>query len=483
VVGAPVNLFRRSTACGEASKNSLQGRERLDNSSNFIPAVNMRFLLRPAPVLVLASYLLLSLIPCVPILLGKQVPQLGHVLLLEALAWAAAWGLLQRPGWFHWLLIPAFLALPTELYLFIYYGQGISTHHLGIIAETSPKEALEFLGRKVWLMGAVMLAMVAWWIAIYIAARRSPGLAWRGRSRLAALLTLAVLAGFWAYGWEFGVAAKPVIRIAKAAAAGGAAGSALGSAISSALSHIGLSAPPAELDASEEQDAEEEVRPEHAAVAGAGRTGWRLPPMTWWARSPFSFDDLASSWPFGLSARGFDFYKERKYLAELGQRSSSFSFKARQPEANDRPRDRHHGDRRILALRPLAAERLRARHQSPAEPGSEPGGAAGCDHARLRHASVGTGHDFAQAADAEPEGRRLCRKILHHGLQGSRLQDLLAVEPDVLRRIRYAGVGVRQGSRRDPVHESGRLYQSLPISMRFCCNPCATPWLTGRRKN
>jgi glucan phosphoethanolaminetransferase (alkaline phosphatase superfamily) len=297
----------------------------------------MRFLLRPAPVLVLASYLLLSLIPCVPILLGKQVPQLGHVLLLEALAWAAAWGLLQRPGWFHWLLIPAFLALPTELYLFIYYGQGISTHHLGIIAETSPKEALEFLGRKVWLMGAVMLAMVAWWIAIYIAARRSPGLAWRGRSRLAALLTLAVLAGFWAYGWEFGVAAKPVIRIAKAAAAGGAAGSALGSAISSALSHIGLSAPPAELDASEEQDAEEEVRPEHAAVAGAGRTGWRLPPMTWWARSPFSFDDLASSWPFGLSARGFDFYKERKYLAELGQRSSSFSFKARQPEANDRP--------------------------------------------------------------------------------------------------------------------------------------------------
>jgi glucan phosphoethanolaminetransferase (alkaline phosphatase superfamily) len=296
----------------------------------------MRSLLRPAPLFVLASYLLLSLVPCVPILLGKQVPQLAHVLLLEALAWAAVWGVLQRPAWFHWLLIPAFLALPTELYLFIYYGQGISTHHLGIIAETSPKEALEFLGRKVWLMGAVMLAMIVWWIAIYIAARRSPGLAWRGRSRLAALLTLAVLAGFWAYGWEFGVAAKPATRVAKAAAGGGAAGSALGSALSSALSHIGLSAPPAEVDAIEEQDAEEEVRPEHAAIAGAGRTGWRLAPLTWWARSPFSFDDLASSWPFGLSARGFDFYKERRYLAELGRRSSSFTFKAHQPEANDR---------------------------------------------------------------------------------------------------------------------------------------------------
>jgi glucan phosphoethanolaminetransferase (alkaline phosphatase superfamily) len=273
----------------------------------------MRSLLRPAPLFVLASYLLLSLVPCVPILLGKQVPQLGHVVLLEALAWAAVWGVLQRPAWFHWLLIPAFLALPTELYLFMYYGQGISTHHLGIIFETSPKEAMEFLGRKVWLMGAVMLGMLTWWIALYIAARRSPQLAWRGRSRLATLLTLVVVAGFWSYGWEFGVAAKPVAKVAKAPAASASAAG------------------------EEEEEAEEEVRPEHAAIAGAGRTGWTLAPMTWWARSPFSFDDLASSWPFGLSARGFDFYKERRYLAELGQRSSSFSFKAHQPEANDAP--------------------------------------------------------------------------------------------------------------------------------------------------
>ena len=82
----------------------------------------MRSLLRPAPLFVLVSYVLLSHVPCVPILLGRQVPGLAHVLLLELLAWAAVWGLLQRPAWFHWLLIPAFLALPTELYLFIYYG-------------------------------------------------------------------------------------------------------------------------------------------------------------------------------------------------------------------------------------------------------------------------------------------------------------------------------------------------------------------------
>ena len=271
----------------------------------------MRSLLRPAPLFILASYVLLSLVPCVPLLLGRQMPGLAHMLLVELLAWAAVWGVLQRPAWFHWLLIPAFLALPTELYLFMYYGQGISTHHLGIIAETSPKEALEFLGSKVWLMGAVMLGMLAWWVALYIAARRA-GLAWRGKSRPAALIILVVIAGFWAYGWEFGVGAKPASAKAPKASVSAAADDG-------------------------EQDAEEDVRPEHAAVAGAGRTGWRLAPQAWWARSPFSFDDLASSWPFGLTARGVDFYKELRYLAELGSRSNSFSFQARQPEANDTP--------------------------------------------------------------------------------------------------------------------------------------------------
>jgi glucan phosphoethanolaminetransferase (alkaline phosphatase superfamily) len=275
----------------------------------------MRSLLRPAPLFVVVSYVLLSLVPCVPILLGRQVPQLGHVLAVELLAWVAAWSVLQRPAWFHWLLVPAFLALPTELYLFMYYGQGISTHHLGIIAETSPKEALEFLGRKVWLMGAVMLAMLGWWIALYIAARRSPELAWRGKSRAVALGVLVVLAGLWAYGWEFGVGAKPVVKKALASAASASASGG---------------------DASEE-DADDEVPPEHASIAGANRSGWQRAAMPWWARSPLSFDDLASSWPFGLTARGIDFYKERRYLAELGSRSNSFSFKAHQPAPNDTP--------------------------------------------------------------------------------------------------------------------------------------------------
>jgi hypothetical protein len=50
----------------------------------------------------------------------------------------------------------------AKLYLitFItYYGQGISTDHLGIPSETSPRESLDFLGRQVWLMGAVMVGV------------------------------------------------------------------------------------------------------------------------------------------------------------------------------------------------------------------------------------------------------------------------------------------------------------------------------------
>lgn len=312
----------------------------------------MRSLLRPAPLFVLSSYLLLSLVPCVPILLGRQVPELTHILLVELLAWVAVWSVLQRPAWFHWLLLPAFLALPTELYLFIYYGQGISTHHLGIIAETSPREALEFLGRKVWLMGAVMLAAIAWWIAVQLAARRSPQLAWRGKSRWSALLILVALSALWVYGWEFGIRAKPAQKAsapvpasqpkpASAKPVGSALGSAIGSALGSALSHVGLTTSVGASDAAseeeEEEDAEEDSSPEHAAVAGAGRSGWQLAQLPWWMRSPLGFDNFASSWPFGLTARGVDFVKEREYLADLGRRSSSFTFKAHQPEKNDTP--------------------------------------------------------------------------------------------------------------------------------------------------
>ena len=100
----------------------------------------------------IASYFLISCLPFFNYILGKTVEQPGRLFFYEALCWLVLWSVFKGPRWFHYALIPAFLAIPIEIYLRLYFGQGISTHHLGIIAETSPKEALEFLGNKVWLL-------------------------------------------------------------------------------------------------------------------------------------------------------------------------------------------------------------------------------------------------------------------------------------------------------------------------------------------
>jgi glucan phosphoethanolaminetransferase (alkaline phosphatase superfamily) len=255
----------------------------------------MRTLLRPAPLFLLLTYLAVSAVPFVPMLLGTPLARPWQVLGVEFVGWLAAWAIFKRPAWFHWLLIPAFLALPAEVYLFTYYGQGISTHHLGIIAETSPKEAMEFLGQKVWLMVAVMVGVVVWWVASWVAARKTRDLDWNDESRWVTLAALAICAAVWAYGYEFGLAPAP--RAGTSTSAGAAEAD-----------------PPA-----------------------AHRTGWKLRPLARWARLPFEFEAFAQSWPFGLVARGVDFYKERKYLSELGRRSASFHFGAHQQAPDGEP--------------------------------------------------------------------------------------------------------------------------------------------------
>ncbi|MDQ2987826.1 MAG: phosphoethanolamine transferase domain-containing protein, partial [Pseudomonadota bacterium] len=286
----------------------------------------MRFLLRPANLYLLLTYLALSAVPFVPMLLGKPLDRPWQVLGVEFVGWVAAWAVFKRPAWFHWLLIPAFLALPTEVYLFTYYGQGISTHHLGIIAETSPKEALEFLGQKVWLMLAVMAGVVGWWVTSFRAARRTHDLDWSDPSRWVTLVALAIGAAIWGYGVEFGIAAKPAV-VASASVAKPAA------------IHLVKAGGPAPAKASEEEDEDDEEE-EASAVApapAAAHTGWKLRPLPRWAALPFEFDAFAQSWPFGLVARGVDFYKERTYLAELGLRSASFHFGAHQQAADTEP--------------------------------------------------------------------------------------------------------------------------------------------------
>ena len=263
----------------------------------------MRVLLRPINLYLLLTYLALSAIPFVPLLFGRTVAHPWQVVGVELLAWIAAWAVFKRPAWFHLLLLPAFLALPTELYLFRFYGQGISTHHLGIIAETSPMEAMEFLGSTVWLIIAVLFGVLAWWGVTFRMALRTRDLDWKDPSRWIALGAMSLAACVLAWGYEFGIEARPKPASAIVASA----------------------------SASDGDD------PQSASVAGAGKTGFEWRQLPHWARLPFEFEAFAHSWPFGVMARGVDFYNERVYLAELDQRSSAFRFGARKDAADTTP--------------------------------------------------------------------------------------------------------------------------------------------------
>ena len=273
----------------------------------------MRTLFRPANRLatffLLLSYVLLTAVPFIPVLLGHPLDHPWQMLSFELLAWLAVWGIFKRPAYFHWLLVPAFLAVPTEIYLFIFYGQGISTHHLGIIMETSPMEAMAFLGQKIWLMGAIMLAVIAWCALGWWAATRTRELDWTGKTRPAALALLLLLGGFWLYGHEFGFAAKVRHHVPQAAASASA----------------------------DSDEAEDEENAEDASIAGADETGLAWPSLPHWAQLPYDLSTVNTSWPFGLFGRGYDFYKERRYLAELGKKSSNFRFGARQQDPDTQP--------------------------------------------------------------------------------------------------------------------------------------------------
>jgi glucan phosphoethanolaminetransferase (alkaline phosphatase superfamily) len=257
----------------------------------------MRSLLRPPNLFVLFTYLTLSAVPLAPLLLGRTVENPARILGMELLAWMVAWALFKRPAWFHWMLIPAFLALPVEVYLQTYYNQGISTHHLGIIAETSPRESLEFLGNRLWLLLAIAIGVVVWWWLSWKAARKTRDLDWLDASRWVMIAVLALGTCAWLYEREYGAETA----IASASAAG-------------------------EIAADKDSSA--------AASSAASR---RLPKLPAWAKIPFEPDAFGNIWPFGLALRGHEFWKEREYLSELAHKSSLFKFGASQASPIDLP--------------------------------------------------------------------------------------------------------------------------------------------------
>ncbi|MDQ2821193.1 MAG: phosphoethanolamine transferase [Pseudomonadota bacterium] len=220
-----------------------------------------RSLLTPLPLFVLLTYAALSSMAFLPWALNLPLERPAQLLAIAFIGWLALWSVFKRPAYFHWLLLPAFMAVPVNLYLYTYYSQGISTHHLGILFETSPAEALDFLGNKIWLLGGVMVAMLAWWAGSWYAACKTRALDWVDPSRyvVLAILSVALGAGWWT---------------------------------------------------------RHDVETGHPT------------PLPVWARIPLDADAFAASWPFGLAARGYDFYNERRYLAELSERSARFRFGA-----------------------------------------------------------------------------------------------------------------------------------------------------------
>ena len=281
----------------------------------------MSFLLRPRNLYVALTYLLLSCVPYVAPLFGQPLAHPAQVAGIELLAWLGVWGVFKRPAYFHWLLLPAFLALPVELYLYAFYGQGISTHHLGIIAETSPAEAMEFLGNKVWLLIGVFVGVLAWFVTSWIAAWRTRDLDWADVSRPVVLVVLALVAAVFGYGVKYGVAPPPLAGAAPAAAAV--------RLVKATPASEGASSASDSLDAASEETAP----PRPSSIPRPAS----LPPLAHWMRLPFDMDAFAHSWPFGLAARGVDFYKERVYLADLNKRSANFRFHAHLAEPNDDP--------------------------------------------------------------------------------------------------------------------------------------------------
>ncbi|NEX62439.1 phosphoethanolamine transferase [Noviherbaspirillum galbum] len=274
----------------------------------------MRFILRPANLFLLSTYLVLSAGPFLPSLFGRDVADPWRMLGMEVVAWLALWAVAKRPAYFHWLLLPSFLALPMEIYLNAYYGQGISSHHLGIIAETSPKEAMEFLGNKVWGLGAVFVGILAWWLGSGVLACKTRELDWKDGSRWVALALLGLAASVWVYGDNMGIASSPTAGKASVVRM--------------------VSAGSGEASEEDENEDDDNADASGASLASAVAKAHPLyPKLPAWAKVPFEIDAFGKTWPFGIAVRVHDFWKERKYLAELSERSAAFRFGAR--AAND----------------------------------------------------------------------------------------------------------------------------------------------------
>ncbi len=243
---------------------------------------------RYATAFVIFSYLLLSTTPFIPLVYGRPLNAPWQSLLLPIYGWLGLWAIFGRARYFHLFLLPLFIAWPCEWYLQKYYAQGITAHHLGIMFETSPREALEFLGSLVLFLLLGLLAVIFWWWLVWRATTKA-SLQWRHWSRWPALALVLIVAGMWCWGEEIGT-----YRHTTASASRSSGG------------NLNL-------------------------IPGKHREALQDFPgrLASWAQPPVTIPVLAASAPLGLYWRLGEFIAERRYLAELAEKSAAFQFHAR----------------------------------------------------------------------------------------------------------------------------------------------------------
>ncbi|MBY0574698.1 MAG: phosphoethanolamine transferase [Undibacterium sp.] len=252
----------------------------------------------------LTSYSLISALPYLAWVLAKPIEHPLRLLGFELLTWLVLWLVFKRPRWFHYLLLPAFLTIPIEVYLRVYYSQGISTHHLGIISETSPKEAIEFLGHKVWLLLLLMGLIFLWWWSLLRAAKSNHRLDWVHGSRWFLLACLSASLVPWWYGLEVGVLST---------------------------SDNGNGSASASADSSSNEYTLSQVRSwDHLHTLLN-----QQPKLPAWADTFYDAESFSHTWPLGIFVRGYDFFSERHYLSQLTDKNKEFRFNARQELGND----------------------------------------------------------------------------------------------------------------------------------------------------
>jgi glucan phosphoethanolaminetransferase (alkaline phosphatase superfamily) len=234
------------------------------------------------------SYALLTCLPLFPLLHGRPIEHPWFFLTCALFSWLSLWSMFKRPAIFHYLLLPAFIALPIEVYLQTYFGQGISTHHLGIIFETTPNEALEFLGNKIWLLILLAICIFYWWWILLRIAKQSSCLNWQHQSRWWVLFCLLIVLAGWGHGQLYGVGVTTITTKTEVTS----------------------------NNFWQWQTWHEQLE-----------QGPKLPEATKIFQQRTS---LSQSWPLGIVLLSVDFLQERHYLSKLNEKNHHFLFHAKQ---------------------------------------------------------------------------------------------------------------------------------------------------------